>query len=499
VRFKCAENLPSANEFDISSLEPEFIGQLGVTSTDLPIIDTVRMIMRMLKLLFRICLWFLAACLPALAFAQDQPESAFVHVNVVPMDRERVLRDQTVLIKNGKIEAIGTRLPVSEGARAIDGGGTAFLSPGLADMHTHSETRSDLAVYLANGVTTILQMGGARAGFVDTIVPQVNQGAIPGPHVYTSFLVDGTTDYNGFVIKTPAQARAIVDLAKANGYDFIKVYVGLSPAVFDALADEGRRQHIPLVGHGVTAVRLERQLAKGQVLVAHAEEFFYTFFTAPGADETDTPPAPSRISSAVTLAKSHHAAVTADLVTYAAIAHQIGHPDVLTAFLARPEIVYLSPNDRLAWARSPYLNKTARLEAKLDFLRLMLKAMADSDIELVAGTDAPGVPGTLPGFSLHEDLAELERSGLTRFQVLSTATRAPGVFIARSKGGEPFGQVATGYRADLILTAANPLSMLSTLRSPLGVMVNGHWRDAAALKELLNDVRDNFRRASEPN
>jgi imidazolonepropionase-like amidohydrolase len=432
------------------------------------------------------------------AFAQAQCESAFVHVNVIPMDRERVLRNQTVLIKDGRIQAIGSDLPVPVGACAIDGHGTAYLAPGLADMHTHSESRQDLAVYLANGVTTILQMGGARASFVDTIVPQVNKGAIPGPHVYTSFLVDGSTDYNGFVIKTPAQARAIVGLAKTNGYDFIKVYVGLSPDVFDALADEGRHQHIPLVGHGVTSVRLERQLAEGQVLVAHAEEFFYTFFTPPGAEESDVPPDPSRIPSAVALAKSHHAAVTADLVTYAAIAHQINHPEVLAAFLARREIIYLSPNDRLAWAGSPYIKKTAKLEAKLEFLRLMIKSMADAGVELVAGTDAPGVPGTLPGFSLHEDLAELERSGLTHFQVLSTATRAPGDFIARTKGGEHFGQVATGYRADLILTADNPLSILSTLRTPLGVMANGHWRDAAALQDLLNELRDNYRRASEP-
>ena len=454
--------------------------------------------MRGLQLPLRTSLLLLAACVPAFTFAESPSQSAFVHVNVIPMDRERVLRDQTVLIKDGKIEAIGSNLSVPAGAGVVDGHRTAYLSPGLADMHTHSETRNDLAVYLANGVTSVLQMGGARTGFLDTIVPQVNKGALPGPHVYTSFLVDGSTDYNGFVIKTPAQARAIVDLAKTNGYDFIKVYVGLSPAVFDALADEGRRQHIPLVGHGVTAVRLERQLDEGQVLVAHAEEFFYTFFTPPGVEESDTPPDPARISAAVTLAKTHHAAVTADLGTYAAIAHQIGHPEVLAAFLARPEIIYLSPNDRLAWAKSSYIAKTARLEAKLDFLRVMVKRMADAGVELIAGTDAPGVPGLLPGFSLHDDLAELEQSGLTRFQVLLTATRAPGDFIVRTKGGEPFGQITPGFRADLILTADNPLSTLAALRTPLGVMANGQWRDATALKGLLDDVRDSYRRASYP-
>jgi hypothetical protein len=413
------------------------------------------------------------------------------------MDRERVLVDQTVIVEGDKIVAMGSHLPVPAGAQVIDGHKTAYLSPGLADMHTHSETRDDLAVYLANGVTTILQMGDARARFVDTIVPEVNRGAIPGPHTYVGFLVDGSTDYNGFIIKTPAEARAIVGLAKTNGYDFIKVYVGLSTEVFSALADEGRRLGMPLIGHGVYAVRLERQLAEGQVLVAHAEEFFYTFFTPPGVEESDTPPDPSRIPSAVALVKKYNTTVTADLVTYAAIAHQIGRPDVVAAFLARPETAYLSPNDRLAWQRSRYVEKTAKLVPKLAFLRLLVKAMADGGVELVAGTDAPGVPGTMPGFSLHDDLDELEASGLTRFQALSTATRAPGALIRRTKGGEPFGVVAPGYRADLILSAGNPLASLATLRTPVGVMVQGQWRDATALKALTDKVRESYRRAAE--
>jgi len=449
---------------------------------------------RPFRLAFGICAVF--ASLTAEAGDNTAPTTAFVHVNVVPMDRERVLADQTVIVEGDKIAAIGRDLPVPNGAQIIDGHKTAYLSPGLADMHTHSESKNDLAVYLANGVTTVLHMGGARAGFVDNTVPAVNRGAIPGPHVYASFLVDGSTDYNGFVIKTPEEAHAIVDLAKTNGYDFIKVYVGLAPDVFSALADEGRRQGLPLVGHGVTQVRLDRQLAEGQVLVAHAEEFFYTFFTPPGVEETDTPPDASRIPSAVALAKKYHATVTADLATYAAIAHQIGHPEFIVSSLARPESAYLSPNDRLSWQTSGYAKKTAKLEAKLAFLRQLVKAMADDGIELVTGTDAPAVPGMLPGFSLHDDFDELEGAGMTRFQVLSAATRAPGAFIQRNKGGDPFGTVAPGYRADLVLSSGNPLDALSTLRTPMGVMVRGQWRDAAALKALSDNVRESYRRAS---
>jgi imidazolonepropionase-like amidohydrolase len=424
--------------------------------------------------------------------------TAFTHVNVVPMDRERVLRDQTVLISGGKIVSVGRGGAIPKDAQVIDGHGTAWLSPGLADMHTHSETKRDLAVYLAQGVTTVLQMGGARAGFIDNTVPAVNRGAIPGPHVYASFLVDGNTDYNGFVVKTPGEARAIVGLAKTNGYDFIKVYVGLAPDVFDALADEGRRQGLPLVGHGVTAVRLARQLDEGQALVAHAEEFFYTFFTPADVEETDTPPDESRIPDAIALMKKHDATATADLATYAAIAHQIQHPEFVDAVLARPEAALLSPNDRVAWQASGYFAKTAKLDAKLAFLGKLVKAMADADVELVAGTDAPAVPGMLPGFSLHEDLDALEAAGLTRFQALASATRAPGVFIARTKGGDPFGVVAPGERADLVLTSGNPLDSLATLRDPLGVMVRGEWRDAVALKALTDRVRETYRRAAAP-
>lgn len=429
--------------------------------------------------------------------ADDGPvrTTAFVHVNVVPMDHERVLADQTVIVEGDEIVAIGSRLAVPAHAQVIDGHRRAYLSPGLADMHTHSETRNDLAVYLANAVTTVLHMGGARAGFVDTIVPAVNRGDIPGPHVYTSFLVDGSPDYNGFVIKTAAEARAIVGLAKSNGYDFIKVYVGLAPDTFSALAEEGSRMAMPLVGHGVYAVRLEHQLPKGQVLIAHAEEFFYTFFTPPGVKETDTPPDPSRIPSAVALVKRYNTTVTADVVTYAAIANQIGRPDVVTAHLLRPESFYLSPNDRLGWQSSGYRDKTAQLQPKLAFLRTLVKAMADAGVELVAGTDAPTVPGILPGFSVHDGLGELETSGLTRFQALSAATRVPGTFIHRTKGGDPFGIVAPGYRADLILSANNPLTALATLRSPLGVMIKGQWRDAAALKAITDKIRQSYREA----
>jgi imidazolonepropionase-like amidohydrolase len=424
--------------------------------------------------------------------------TAFVRVNLVPMDEPRVVREQTVIVRDGRIAAIGSGLAVPQGANVIDGLGVAYLSPGLADMHVHSDSRDDLAVYLAHGVTTIANMGGARSGFALRTKPAANRGAIAAPHVYASFIVDGAADHGHFNVRTPEQARAAVDLAKTNGYDFIKVYNDLAPEVFTELATQGKQKEMPLVGHGVTRVGLRDQLAAGQVLVAHLEEFFYTLFTEPGTEQTDTPPEDARIPDAIALLKRTGAAVGADLVTYDRIAAQIGHPEVLASYLAAPETRNLSPADRLSWRASGYVGKTEKLGAKLTFLRRMAKAMADADVLLLAGTDAPTVPGVFPGTSTHDNLRLLEDAGLTRYQALSTATRLPGVFIQRTIGGEPFGTVTVGARADLVLSKENPLETLASLRRPLGVMAGGVWRDAKALQALLDGVAQRYSAAELP-
>ena len=428
--------------------------------------------------------------IPALALPAGHPGAvtAFIHVNVVPMDAERVLRNQTVLVENGKIAAIGPGLKIPESARVLDGHG-AYLSPGLADLHTHSDTREDLKVYLANGVTTVLNMGDASAGFIDQLRPEANDGRIPGPHVYAAFMIDGSPRYNNLFVTTPAEARAIVHIARTNGYDFIKVYNDLPADCFNAIIDEGKRLHMPVVGHGVTAVGLKQQLSAGQVMVAHTEEFLYTVFYDPNHIPDGGAPDPAQIPPVIDFVLRDRAFVTADLDTYATIAHQWGRPGASTDFLRKPAARYLAPKNRIIWARESYKTRTGSINARVAFLRRFTKAMSDAGVPLIAGTDAPNVPGLFPGFSLHDDLDALQAAGLSRYRVLATATRTAGEFIHRSlPNAEPFGTVTTGSRADLILTAGNPLEDLSTLRTPLGVMTNGNWYSATDLQGLLDGI-----------
>ncbi|MFL6772067.1 MAG: amidohydrolase, partial [Sphingomicrobium sp.] len=184
----------------------------------------------------RAIVFLVSLAIASYAVAAEPDVTAIIHVNVIPMDREHVLPDQTVLVENGIISAVGRNVRVPSGARLIDGRGK-FLSPGLADMHTHSESREEMKVYLANGVTTVLHMGGASNEFVGQRVPLLNRGERPGPHVYLALRIDGTPRYGQFVVTTRDEARWAVRLAKTNGYRFIKVYNTLSPDAFAAAAD----------------------------------------------------------------------------------------------------------------------------------------------------------------------------------------------------------------------------------------------------------------------
>lgn len=418
---------------------------------------------------------------------------AFVNAHVVPMDRERVLRGQTVLVENGRIAAIGPQLAIPADARRIDARGM-WLSPGLADLHTHIQTRDDLAIYLAYGVTTVLHMGEASNAFAGRTRIAANTAAIPAPHIYTALAVDGSPRYGHLVVTTAGEARAAVLLARANGYAFIKLYNNLSPEAFAALIAAGRELGVPVIGHTVTAMGgLERQLAAGQLLVAHAEEFLYSHFFAPDFDSGQRVPDDDAIPGAVAMVKRHNAFVTADLVTYGTIAEQWGKPEVVKSYLASPETALLSPRYRLDWPNAGYDKREGDLKPRAAFLARLVKALADGGVPLVAGTDAPTIRGLFIGTSLHQNLARLEAAGLTRYQVLAIATRNAGAFLARARPGEePFGAIAPGARADLILTRANPLDDLATLRQPAGVMAHGVWRDRAELDALLAPIADRY-------
>ncbi len=417
--------------------------------------------------------------------------TAFVDVNVVPMDRERVLARRTVIVRDGRIESIGpaNHMTVPAEAQRIEGAGKAWLLPGLADMHTHVASLEDAGLYLASGVTTVLQMGGE--GKIDPILnlrASLSRGVM-APQILFAFMIDGPQpESGGWPIHSIEEARFAVRVAKERHYDFVKVYNGLKPEEFDAVVDEAHKTGLAVIGHGVRSVGLPAGLFRGEVMVAHAEEFYYTVF--------EGRPDASKLASVVAETQRSGAYVTANLSTIDAIARQWGKPDVRERLLRDPLVPYMSPYSRLTWgsARRNYSGRSGDfMDTQLAFLKLFVGALARQGVPLLAGTDSPLIPGLVPGAGINEELRTLVESGLSNYQALAAATRTPGEFIAKHVAGtERIGVVSSGARADLMLVADNPLTNIETLRKPRGVMSAGRWRTADEVHAQLEENRRNL-------
>lgn len=459
-------------------------------------------------LLFALC-WFAPA---AEAGTPDVRPLAFVHVTVIPMTREGVLKDQTVVVEADRITRIGpaasVRLP--RNALRIDGRGK-YLVPGLTDFHVHLRDPVELLSYLAHGVTTVVHMSGPTGNVPDlsALRRRIAGGEIRGPNVYTTGrILDGRPPiFPGVstVVSTPEEARLAVAEQHRAGVDFIKVYNNLSSELLRAVVEAAHRRGLAVVGHiprrDGRPEALQNALAAGQDMVAHGEEFFFTYFygDADSLLARDLPPKPdlSRIPSVVRLVRESGAAVTPNLSFVAMTRRQL---DNLDAVLSDPEARYLHPNVLAMWReqnptrRPDRVRFSMRERAKYAFLKDFIPALQAGGVLLLLGTDS-STAGMFPGRSAQMELRELVEAGLTPHQALATGTRNAGQFIKRHvRGAESFGTVATGQRADLLLLEANPLDVIDNISQIAGVMVRGRWLSRGDLERMRSEAVNSFNR-----
>lgn len=436
---------------------------------------------------------------------------AFTSVDVVPMTREIVLPKQTVLVRDGAIVEMGpeSSVRIPPGARRIDGGGR-WLLPGLTDFHVHLRSTDELLSYLAHGVTTIVNLSGATSGAPDLLRyrDELARGERLGPTLYTTGrTLDGDPPIFASVstvVRTPEEARRAVAEQHAAGYDFIKVYNNLAPDVLAAVVKAAHERGLAVVGHipraAGRAQALQQALATGQDMIAHGEEYFFTFFHAEVESRLDRGEIPhpdeELIPEAVRLTREAGAAVTPNLSFVAMTRRQL---DDLAGVLADPEARYLHPDVRAMWVAQ---NPTKRADrerfdrrerAKYPFLQALTRALGRAGVPLLLGTDA-SIAGLFPGASAHLELRELVAAGLTPYEALASGTRNAGAFIAkRVAGAEPFGVVAPGQRADLLLVRGNPLEDVASASAIDGVMARGRWLPSTELERMRDKVADSRR------
>src|SRR5262245_16514684 len=213
-----------------------------------------------------------ATALPAIA--QTTPSrTAIVGVTVVDVERGAHVADQTVLLDDDKITAVGTRAAtaVPAGARTIDGQGR-FLLPGLVDAHVHLVVPAAFGpAFVANGVTLARDMGQTTSSAVH-MREQFATGQITGPEVVvTGAIVDGPKPVWPFSEACPDAdaAREAVRKLKGEGVDFIKVYSLLPADAWRAALDEAGKVGLRAIGHVPNTVSLMDTVAAGQLSVEH--------------------------------------------------------------------------------------------------------------------------------------------------------------------------------------------------------------------------------------
>lgn len=403
------------------------------------------------------------------------PISAFVHVTVIPMNKEGSVQDCTVVVRDRHILAIGPagNTPIPPQAQLIDGRGK-YLIPGLIDMRVHIYSPGEMLLYIANGITTVRNLNSHPQHLLWR--DGINAQKMFGPTILTA---GPSID----IVETAAQGKRVVMEQSRAGYDAVETGANASAEGFHAMATTARALGVLLFGPVNANVGL-----KGTV---HAPQFFSVeragqFAALLFKENPDTPEA--SISEAAAEIQNAKLWFTPSLVSSA---NAIQEVEDLPRLLRQPEIRYLAPwaqqewsSPHNSWPRSPGGEQAVVSPGNLSFEKKIVSVMHREEVPMILGTDAMEV-GTVPGFSVKQELANLVDAGLSPFEALQTATRNASDWFVHPEGGGVFGTITLGERADLVLLDADPLADIGNVSKIQGVMLQGRWLPKAELQRML--------------
>lgn len=443
------------------------------------------------------------------------------NVSVIEVETGTTLQGRDIVLRDGRIASVGPAEPSRSSDSLIKINGTGkYLMPGLWDMHTHSVKISPQythPLFIANGVTGVRDMSGCMSqldSFFACIddrkrwnaALQDRSGLSPRYILQSSFQINGGNEVPDgfpefFKARNTEEARRLVSFYRQAGADFLKPYSELSPVVYRALADEARKQGLMLAGHRPFSVSLEDILAAGQNSVEHPRLFLQECYT--GAAVVRALPNPL-------------AAYDAKLNWRLVDEHDSERCSNLMKLMANTD-TWWTPTLQVLQMEALAGDEAFRTDARLRYIPFLVKKfmwMLDADraagqpadtlgrklyatqyqmalghvgqahsagVKILAGTDV-GDTYVFPGFSIHDELVELVRAGLSPAEALRSATLDAAIFSGME--GD-FGSITIGKTGDLILLDANPLENVRNTQQIAGLFFNGQFFDRNALDELL--------------
>lgn len=386
---------------------------------------------------------------------------AFVGARIIDGTGKTPIAKGTVLIRDGKIEAVGAHVKVPAGAQRIDATGKTIL-PGLISAHSHVNDFSQLGIYLRDGITTVTSLGGDKEFAIRDQARSAPIGT--APHLYVTGPIRDSTAIPGAVaVTTPEEARKSIDelatqhpdLMKVRVDDFLGARPKMPPAVYTAAIDEAHKDGYRTAAHVVLLEDAKGLLHAGIDYIAHSIR------------DKDVD------ADLIHLMKQRHVYYCPTLTREVAVFTYSETPD----FFNDPFFLQEADPAEIAKLKDPAHQEAVKKDKgaawyKEHFPIAMrnLKTLSDAGVPIVMGTDSGGGPGRFQGYFEHLELEYEVKAGLTPMQAIVSATRTPAELLHVS---DQLGTIEKGKAADLLVLNANPLDDIRNTRKIDSVWIGG--------------------------
>lgn len=415
---------------------------------------------------------------------------AFTGVRLFDADTPRFLTDQTIVVNGGVITAVGSRgsVTVPDDAQVIDGRGKTLI-PGMWDCHMHIADDFTGIQELSMGVTSVRDPGNDDVRTIDRR-RRIAAGELLSPHVYPSSLIDGKGPYTAQVANvatSEAEAIALVDKAKANGFTGVKFYGTFNPGWLRASIAEAHKLGLHVHGHIPAGMRPLDAITAGYDEVTHINWIIMQAMpesVIPVSNGIMRFEGPGRYGKEVNLEGTEMKAMIGTMASK----HIYSDP-TMVAF----ESLYVPENGDLSPSYAPFVGtmpptternfRSGGFAVPKDLTRAdyreswskmveLLRRMHQAGVPIVAGTDGAGI-------EIVHELEIYTQAGFTPAEALAAATIVPARLVGQDA---KTGSIKAGKNADLALIEGDPSTRISDLRQTRLVMMDGKLLDADALR-----------------
>jgi imidazolonepropionase-like amidohydrolase len=442
-------------------------------------------------------------------------------------DGHKLVKGARIRVEGGRISSIDTtpaepRVPSSDRPAPLR---VAFAMPGLVDAHVHisgyregmpagapfEPVKTFVRSCLYNGVTTLRDTGNT----LETILYLRKWTAKNnGPRIFGSGPLLDTPPLTwpfSRVVQTKEDARHHVECLRLETMDLVKSYVRITPELLGAIVESATEAGLP-VASDCSATTPRQAAHLGVTSLEHVanllDEEMLGGTLAPGLSLVERARAWSRVelesrgvASLIDLLLERQTVVCPTLLVsrrWCLVEEMVNDPYLDYAAAVMPYHKYFKrlrgPVGMTFGGRYmrqympiPNLSRSELAEVQLGLLRMgdMTRLLIQAGVRVVAGTDSPN-PSLAPGFSLHQELAEMVRHGIPAEAVLASATSAAAALLRQTEAGV----VRPGANADLLLLDASPLDDMANLARIHTVVCRGQLIDRGPLLGHLKEAME---------